>query len=281
MNIRLQLNGTLLLLCLLALLSAGCKTSRFLSVGAKMGKPIIEEGHSLTAPQMVATLQHNQPAFQRANVRRMSVFVRYQERELNVKATCKMVSDSALHLSIQPFFGVELFKLEMTPTGMTLIDKANRRYYESNYAVFRNRWGITVNYDVVQSLISNRLFVAVKKAFLPDDFTWRKDKDNTLYVQSSSMTQEFSIHLALARISEIIMRTNDNVYSMRTTYDRFTDFGGLLFPAQIMIDGEDRKGGKVAFHFTIEDAVFDTPFTMEPTNLSRYVRGDIQAFFAK
>ena len=42
----------------------------------------------------------------------------FQGRQLDVKATCKIVSDSAIHLSIQPFFGVELFKLEMTPKSL-------------------------------------------------------------------------------------------------------------------------------------------------------------------
>lgn len=273
----------ILTICFLTVVIAGCKTSQSVPKTPQAGTPVVvDTAHTLTPSEMVILLQKNQPAFHRANVNKMSVYIDFLGRQMDVKASCKIVSDSALHMSIQPFFGVELFKLEMTPTSMIVIDKANRRFYESNYGVFKNKLGVTVNYDVVQSLISNRLFVAVKKAFSPDDFTWKNNNSSkVLYVQSESMNQEFALNLALARIAEVIMKTNDGVYSMSTRYSDFKDFGGVLFPEKIFIDGEQNNGSKASFHFTIEDAKFDVPFAMEPTNLTRYTRGDINSFFNK
>jgi hypothetical protein len=224
-------------------------------------------------------VQENQPAFRTANVNKMSLFVDFKNRQLDVKATCKIVSDSALHLSIQPFFGIELFKIEMTPESMIVIDKANRKYYESNYGVFKSKFGIIVNYDAIQSLISNRLFVSGKKGYSPDDFSWKDpETNNRLYVLAETMNQEVTTNLSLARIIELILKTNDNVYTMSTVYSNFKNFDGTLFPEKIMIDGV-QGNNKASFHFTIEEVKFDVPVVMTPIDLIRYTRGDINSFF--
>lgn len=270
----------IVLVALLALVFVGCKTTKSASV-AKTEKQAVDSTHTLSAAEMVSVLQKNQPAFQRANASRMSVYIDFKGRQLDVKASLKIVSDSAMHLSIQPFFGVELFKVEMTPETMIVIDKANRRFYESNYGIFKSRLGIVVNYDAIQSLLSNRLFVSGKKGFLPDDFRWKdKNTNNRLYVQAETMNQEVVIDLALARIAEMILKTNDYKYSMNTTYSNFKDYSGIIFPEKIFIDGMEGET-KASFHFTMEDLKFDVPFSMEPTNLTRYTRGDINAFFSK
>ncbi len=270
----------LLYIFLILVVFTACKTTKSASKDIQTSTPALDTLHNLTPAEMVQKLQKNQPAFSRANANKMSVYIDFQGRQLDVKASCKIVSDSALHLSIQPFFGVELFKVEMTPESMIVIDKANRRFYESNYGIFKSRLGIHVNYDAVQSLLSNRLFVAGKKGFLPDDFSWKNDTRNTLYVQAETMNQEVVVDFVLARIAEMILKTNDNKYTMKTTYADFKNFGGTVFPEKIFIDGMEGNK-KASFHFTIEEMRFDVPFAMESTNLTRYTRGDINAFFAK
>lgn len=269
-------------LLLVIVIFFGCKTGKSISSKTpEKGKSILDVNHSLTPAEMAIQIQKNQPAFSTAKVGKMSIKVNVKERQLDVKATCNIVSDSTIHLSIQPFFGVELFKLELTPNALILIDKPNKRFYESNYGFFRERFGVTVNYDAIQSLISNRLFVAGKKAFSPNDFHWKKNvPKDMLAVQFETMYQETWLDLGLVRISEVILRTNDEAYEMKTSYSDFKDFGGTLFPGKINIDANNGKS-VASFHFTIEDVKFDVPLTLEPTNLSRYVRGDINSFFKK
>lgn len=274
----LKIKNILVLLLVISLFAA-CKTSKSIP---KQEQPVVEADHTLTPSEMVMLIQKNQPAFRTANVSKMSVSVDFKDRQLDVKASCKMVSDSAIHLSIQPFFGIELFKLEMTPTEMLVIDKTNKRYYQSNYGIFRSRFGVIVNYDAIQSLISNRLFVSGKRGFSPDDFSWKATDsiNNTLHVQAETMHQEVAVDLLLGRIAEIILQTNDNVNSLKTTYSNFKSFDGFIFPEKINIDGV-RGNSKAFFHFTVEEVKFDVPIQMEPMNLSRYGRGDINALFRK
>ena len=230
---------------------------------------------------MVKQLQLAQPAFRTANASKMSVYVDFKGRQMDVKASCKIVSDSALYLSIQPFMGVELFRLEMTPSTLIVVDKMNKRFYESNYSIFRNTLGVTVNYDVIQSLISNRLFVPGDKVFLPDEFNW---KDNTpgksLTLQTESFNQEVLVDVLLSRIAAVMILSADSTYTMKTDYSDFKKTDGILFPQKIAIDA-NKGEEKSSFHFTIEQVEFNKPVLMEPTNLSRYTRGNINSLFRK
>lgn len=64
--------------------------------------------------------------------------------------------------------GVELFRLEMTPSTLIVVI-VNKEFYENNYHRL-NAQGMLVNYDVIQSLINLRLFFS-DKVFLPDSST--------------------------------------------------------------------------------------------------------------
>lgn len=262
-------------------LFGACKTTKTAVKPTQTATTPTEAAHEFTPADMVKQLQLAQPAFRTANASKMSVYVDFKGRQMDVKASCKIVSDSALYLSIQPFMGVELFRLEMTPSTLIVVDKMNKRFYESNYSIFRNTLGVTVNYDVIQSLISNRLFVPGDKVFLPDEFNW---KDNTpgksLTLQTESFNQEVLVDVLLSRIAAVMILSADSTYTMKTDYSDFKKTDGILFPQKIAIDA-NKGEEKSSFHFTIEQVEFNKPVVMEPTNLSRYTRGNINSLFRK
>lgn len=277
-----KLNRIKIIVFVVALMTfTACKTTRTVMKTTLPDKEQKEVIHELTDSEMVQRIQNAQPAFHTANASKMSVYVDFKGRQMDVKASCKIVSDSALYLSIQPFFGVELFKLELTPTTFILVDKMNKMFYESNYSIFRNTLGITVNYNAIQSLISNRLFIPGNRVFLPDDFKWKNNlPGNTLVHQNQSIDEEVMVDTAISHIAELVIKSIDKAYTMNTEYSDFKEKDGILFPHKIFIDGNN-VDSKSSFHFTIEEVQFNRPLIMEPTNLSRYTRGDINSFFRK
>ena len=264
----------IILLSMVLLAFGACKTKKQLTK--------TEIPADMTAAQMVGKLQDKQPAFTTANIDKMTVDVDVKNRQMTVNATCKMVSDSAIHLSIQPFFGIELFKLELTPYNIILIDKTNKMYYQGQYSVLRNRFGVDVDYKSIQALISNRLFVAGNRAFLTDDFKWRNDSvaSGVLTVQGERTSQEVTVNAAIERIIRMVIKTNDNTYTMNTDYSGFKNFDKQLFPEKIYIEALN-AGSKASFLFKIESVEFDQPLVMEAANLQRYRRGDFNRFLTK
>jgi len=236
----------------------------------------------MTPAAMVAKLQDKQPAFSSANIKKMTVDVDMKERRMTVNATCKMVTDSAIHLSIQPFFGIELFKLELTPWNIVLIDKTNKTYYEAQYTQLRSRLGLDFDYKSIQSVISNRLFVSGIKTFLADDYKWKDNdvKSGILTVQGERMNQEIMVDAALDRIIGLVLKTNDGSYTLKTEYSGFKNFDKQLFPEMINMEAFNGES-KASLYFKIEDVEFDKPLVLEAANLRRYQRGNLARFFIK
>jgi hypothetical protein len=108
------------------LFSASCKTK----------KQITQT--EATSTESIAVLLKNirvaEPDFRTANVNKMSINIAYDTRKMNnISASCRMIRDSAIFVSLQPVFGIELFSVEITPDSITVIDKMNRKYYALTY----------------------------------------------------------------------------------------------------------------------------------------------------
>ncbi len=88
----------------------------------------------------------------------MSLALDLLDRKVNVSASCKFYKDSAMHISIQPFMGIEMFKAELNPDSIIVFDKMNRRYYVINYNYFTERFGVDIDFNSLQALISNQFF---------------------------------------------------------------------------------------------------------------------------
>ena len=143
MKMKVKINKVILLSMIILALGA-CKTKKQLTK--------TEIPAEMTVAQMVGKLQEKQPAFTSAYIDKMTVDVDVKNRQMTVNATCKMRTDSAIHLSIQPFFGIELFKLELTPYNIILIDKTNKTYYRGQYSMLRSRFGVDVDIKAFRRL---------------------------------------------------------------------------------------------------------------------------------
>ena len=81
--------------CSMLIMSA-CKTTR------QVAKPTLPTT-STEISQLVENVKKVQPQFKTANISKMSMAFNVNEREVNVSAVCKMIKDSAIFISIQPF----------------------------------------------------------------------------------------------------------------------------------------------------------------------------------
>ena len=261
----------------------GCGTTKkaVLQSSLPPAEPLAD---TVTTTEIINTLQKNQPSFLTGNANKISLDVDFKGRQMTMGAVCQMVTDSAIHISIMPFMGIELFKLELTPRGFVLIDKTTKRFYENTYAYFKNHFGLAINYETIQSLMSNRLFMVEKKAFLPSDFTWKDGSPatHTLLVSSEKTTQQIKLDDALLnRIAEVVVKAVEQNYVMTTTYADFQKVDDVIFPHQVWIKLEDNGAVKGTFNFNIQRVKFNEPLSLKPTNLSRYTRGDLNGLFNK
>ena len=145
----------ILLFVALVVLFTACKSKQSVMYQAATGKTKNTE--------LIQKVRLNEPQFNTANVSKMSLYLNLDGRTFNVSASCKIRTDSAMHISIQPALGIEMFKLEITPDSILAFDKINKRLYATDFKLFETKFGLTVNYSDLQSLISNGLIVTGKQ----------------------------------------------------------------------------------------------------------------------
>ena len=87
------------------LLLAGCRSSKQPATGIGQG--------SMSREACFERLEEQMFQFETLSAR-LNVELRLPEKELSSRVELKLVRDSALQLSVQPFLGIELFRMELT-----------------------------------------------------------------------------------------------------------------------------------------------------------------------
>lgn len=268
MNHKIILFTTLILLVFSA-----CKTTRTTT------KSVVRSENQ--AEQLIEQIQKKQPQFTSANVSKMALALNMTNRNVNVNATCKIQKDSAIHLSIQPFMGIELFKAELTPDSLLVFDKMNKRYYAVDYGFFSKRFGVDVDFYSLQSLLFGQFFCIGNKDIKADNCIasnlseGRKniDFENEKMKQSSEISSDFIIQ-------QVLLKSKNSNYELKTNYSDFTALNAVNFPQKIAMQATNQKND-ASCDFSILRVDFNTPIKFSTTNSDRYSRGDIDQLLKK
>ena len=251
-----------------------CKTVKTIS------KPALEKKINPMV-LFIEQVQKKQPEFRTANVSKMAMELEMGERNVNVSATCKIRKDSALYLSIQPFLGIEMFKAEFTTDSIKVFDKMNRRYYSADYLYFSRRFGVDVDFQSLQSLLTARFFCVGQKA-IPADSCRLVAIDNiakTLNFETGNMIQSTTISLQNV-IQSVLLRTKKTDYQLYTAYSDYENINGVNFPQKINLKISSQKT-KASCDFSILKVVFDTDIKFIPTSSERFTHADLDQLLKK
>lgn len=224
----------ILLFVALVVLFTACKSKQSVMSQAATGKTKNTE--------LIQKVRLNEPQFNTANVSKMSLYLNLDGRTFNVSASCKIRTDSAMHISIQPALGIEMFKLEITPDSILAFDKINKRLYATDFKLFETKFGLTVNYSDLQSLISNRLFTVGSAEFREEKCTIEA-LDNLLskiIYKNEKITQTSEINSQL-RIQQTELKSNTSDYVMAVDYSEFSPIDGIVFPQKIKLKALSKK----------------------------------------
>ena len=106
----------------------------------------------------VASMQEHEPAFRTFSAR-LNVDLQMGDKTVGSRVEFKLVKDSALQLSVQPFLGIEVFRMELTPDSVKVMDRMNKRYMAERYAALKEEWPIDFNFYNLQALFVHQLFL--------------------------------------------------------------------------------------------------------------------------
>lgn len=268
------MKNKLYVICVLLLMFfSACKTTRTTT------KSIVKSDNQIV--QLIEQIQKKQPQFTSANVSKMSLALNMSNREVNVNATCKIQKDSAIHLSIQPFMGIELFKAELTPDSLWVFDKMNKRYYAVDYGFFSKRFGVDVDFYSLQSLLFGQFFcignkdIKVDSCIATDISDGRKniDFESEKMKQSTEISSDFTIQ-------QVLLKSKNSNYELKTNYSDYITLYAVNFPQKIAMKATNQKND-ASCDFSILRVDFNTPIKFSATNPDRYSRGNIDQLLNK
>ena len=199
---------------------------------------------------------------------------------LNSRATLRIVRNEAIQLSIQPIFGIEMFRLYIQPDCIIILDRMNKRYVQETYDDLKKEYPIGFNFYTLQSLFTNALFIPEQSNVLIDDY--RKFR----YVQSSNNYRLSGRD----RISDIdysfFVNGNDQItltqmyipakkYSLEWSYDEFTLVEKLFFPFKMKVSASSQEVN-LNTSISLSSINFDESLTLDSSIPSSYTKVELK-----
>lgn len=262
------ISGNLLTACLLLLLLlAGCKSSQ------KTGT--VEAGGTKAHNEFFASVQEQSFQFKTLSAR-LNVDLKMPGKELSSRVDLKMVKDSAFQLSVQPFLGIEVFRVELSIDSVKVVDRLNKRYVAESYAGLKGQTLIEFNFYNLQALFANHLFLPGEQAISPKQYNRFKLKQEGPLAEAKVKDVMGLLYTFMAdgedKLLSTLISASSDQYALQWDYSDFRVTDKQLFPmlmdVRVLVKGAS-EGGAV-LHFSRMQT--NEPLNMEFAIPAKYNR---------
>ena len=167
-------------------------------------------------------------------------------KTLSSKGSLRIVNNEAILLSVQPLFGIEMFRLYVEPEHIIILDRMNKRYVKESFEDIKGKNPVGFNFYTLQSLFTNSLFIPEKSSVSLKDYkTFRYSEGENNYIlaardKKSNIDYTFSVN-GNDQITLTELNMPANQYSLQWNYDQFTLMNNLFFPYEMKIVASTQK----------------------------------------
>lgn len=209
-------------------------------------------------------------------------------RSLSSKANIRIVKDNALQISIQPLFGVEMFRLYINPDTLILLDRMNKRYVMEPIAELKAQYPVGFDFYTMQSVFTNALFISGKNGVEVADyrkFNFIRTSDHNYYLTAKDKTSGIDYAFTVNgddRITFTHLLQPKGSHSLQWGYNNFALLNEISFPHKMNISLSSNSK-KVDAELLFSDVVTNLPFELTksvPNGYSRTTIGEIMKILA-
>ena len=143
-------------LCIAAMILTGCGAKKKAVTGQK------------------TTVEQTVPTWHTCIIQGAQATFSTPDDKISAAVTMQTVRDSMIVVSVMPMFGLEMMRLEATPTELIAINKIQGQYAKTTYAELNRKLTPALNWDVLQQLCTAELPTGPDKARLV--YTFGKDQ---------------------------------------------------------------------------------------------------------
>ena len=178
---------------------------------------------------------------------RLNINITSGSRTLSSKATLRMVKDSSIQISVQPLFGVEMFRFYLDPYQVVLLDRMNKRYVEETISSLKEQYPVGFDFYTLQSMLTNALFITDKSRVENNDyriFRYTQTSDLNYFLTgkdpNSGIEYSFTVN-GDDRITNTHLLHSQDQMSLRWTYDEFAEITESIFPHRMLVSINTQK----------------------------------------
>lgn len=152
-----------------------------------------------------------------------------------VNATLRMKRGEVIQFSVAPLLGIEVVRMEISPQGILVLDRLNKRYVQASFEQVNNWARTDLSFHVLQSLFFNELFLPDRTQLTADDaslFRISVEGDNALLEAKSSkvLTYSFRTSADSGLLQESRIGVKGTGYTLNWKYDDFQRLDARPFP---------------------------------------------------
>ncbi len=260
--------------CLIALVSS-CKSSKSIvsnkgSVATRMHDQVVKD--VLAAETDYKTINGKIS---------LEMIAGSKESGMKVNSQLKIVRDKIIQLSVRaPFINSEVFRLSITPDSVYLIDRLAKQYAVENIKDLEEQRGIQFNYNNLQALFTDALFIPGKSRVDDSDYNTYDItmNDGKYHLQTKDKT-DLSYRFVIDpndRVSETNITGRDGKYSLRWVYRDFVKESASLYPTTMEANVDFGKK-KIKLIMSNSGLEFDKELTVDNSLPTRYAKVSISA----
>lgn len=179
---------------------------------------------------------------------RMSLSLDLQNNKgvTKVGGTLRIKKGEVVQLSIAPFLGIEVARAEISPEGVLVIDRMNKRYVEVSFHELKTLTNADLDFHTLQALFLNELFLPGKGDLTPRDvssFTAEADTAGVLLNvrKGKRFNYRFLTQAPEGLLRQSTIGLNKTPYQLNWKYDDFRFLEEKMFPTDMEVSFE---GGK-------------------------------------
>lgn len=228
-------------LAVLSLVLTGCNNQKRLTKteGNEPKKEVVKQK---TIQQRAIEAQ---PDFQSVNAQKARFQLTYQRKSVAANGTIAMIKDSICIISLQPVLGIELFRLELTPEEVLIVDKMNRRYVQMSYAEISEAVKMPITFADAQNVLMARMVVLgqPQSALYSDAATAAAAANNSTAVSltEGKINYQYSIDNTSLALLQAEYTANGRGGKATVTYSGHNLYGSVLFPTAVNVTYLDSK----------------------------------------
>lgn len=200
-------------------------------------------------------------------------------KTISSKGNLRIINDEAIQVSVQPLFGIEMFRLYVEPDYLIVLDRMNKRYVKESFQDLTEENPVGFNFYTLQSLFTNSLFIPEQKEVSLQDyskFKYSESADNyhlTARDKKSKIDYSFSVN-GNDQITLTQLYIPEKGYSLQWNYNQFSLMRNLFFPHEMKITASTQKR-KLDTSISLSDINLNQPLTLETPIPGSYTKVEL------